>query len=64
MIYLMLIASRMTYIYCVGICVFGFVFQCFQKMAKHYEWVQYAEAPKRNIRRNGAGEIPENIVIR
>jgi hypothetical protein len=52
MIYLMLIASRMTYMYCLGTCLFGFAFQFFQKVAKHYNWIEYAEAPKRNIKRN------------
>jgi hypothetical protein len=33
--------------------VFGFLFQFFQKMAKHYDWVEYEEAAKRNIKRNG-----------
>ena len=39
--------------YCFGTCIFGVAFQLFQKMAKHYDWVEYAEAAKRNIKRNG-----------
>jgi amino acid transporter len=61
LIYLILIASKTTYIYCVGICVFGFVFQGFQKMAKHYDWVKYAEAPTRNIKRNGVDVEAPNV---
>jgi hypothetical protein len=61
MIYLMLIASKTTYLYCLGTCLFGFVFQFFQKVAKHYNWIEYAEAPKRNIKRNGVDVENTNI---
>ena len=37
----------MTYIYFASLLAFGIVFQFFQKAAKHYNWIQYAEAPKR-----------------
>lgn len=47
LIYLMLIASRMTYVYSAGLCIFGVVFHGFQKLAKHYNWLEYVEAPKR-----------------
>lgn len=52
LIYLMLIASRMTYVYCGALCCFGLCFHGFQKVAKHYHWVDYAEAPKRNNKRS------------
>jgi len=48
LIYLMLIASRMTYVYSAGLCIFGVGFHGFQKLAKHYHWLEYVEAPKRN----------------
>lgn len=47
LVYLMLIASKMTYVYCGVLCTLGIAFHCFQKVVKHYNWVAYAEAPKR-----------------
>ena len=47
LLFLLAIASRMTYIYFASLLAFGIVFQFFQKAAKHYNWIQYAEAPKR-----------------
>ena len=48
LVYLLLIASTTTYIYCGVLCCFGIAFHFFQKVAKHYNWIAYAEAPKRD----------------
>jgi ABC-type sulfate transport system permease component len=47
LIYLMLIASLRTFVYLAALIIFGVVFYLFQKFAKHYGWIQYVEAPKR-----------------
>jgi hypothetical protein len=43
--YLMTVASRMTYIYVGVLCVMGVLFQFMQKIVKHYDLVEYVEAP-------------------
>lgn len=45
-VFIMLTASKVTYIYCTILVVFGFGFHWLQKTAKHYKWWAYAEAPK------------------
>ena len=47
LIYLMLIASKQTYIYLLLLIVFGVSFYMLQKFSKHYHWIEYMEAPKR-----------------
>jgi hypothetical protein len=47
LIYLMLIASLRTFVYLLALILFGVAFYLFQKSAKHYGWIQYVEAPKR-----------------
>ena len=39
-------ASKVTYIYVTALVVFGMGFHFLQKLAKHYTWWAYAEAPK------------------
>lgn len=47
LVYLILIASKMTYVYFGVLTLVGFSFHLFQKIAKHYKLVEYLEAPKR-----------------
>lgn len=47
MIYLMLIASKQTFIYLLLLIVMGVAFYFWQKISKHYGWMEYVEAPKR-----------------
>jgi amino acid transporter len=47
LLYLMAIASTMTYVYFAVLCVFGFGFHSLQKVLKHYHLAEYVEAPKR-----------------
>jgi hypothetical protein len=60
LIFLLAIASRMTYFYFFALLAFGMAFQFFQKVAKHYNWVQYAEAPKR-IKKKTVVASPTNL---
>lgn len=46
-IYLMLVASKMTYVYFALLSVLGVAFHVMQKVVKHYHLVDYVEAPKR-----------------
>ncbi|KAI2508238.1 Amino acid permease [Fragilaria crotonensis] len=46
-IFVMMVASKMTYLYVLVMVLFGAFFHFLQKTAKHYDWWQYAEA-KRN----------------
>lgn len=50
LIYLMLIASKTTYIYLLLLVIFGLGFHFVQKFAKHYKWCEYVEAPVRRIK--------------
>ena len=43
--FLLISASKMTYIYFSILSLFGLAFVFLQKFAKHYGWVEYAEAP-------------------
>jgi amino acid transporter len=43
--FLLISASKMTYIYFSILSLFGLAFVFLQKFAKHYSWVEYAEAP-------------------
>lgn len=45
LIYLMLIASKLTFVYCGAMCALGVGFHTFQKIAKHYHLIQYVEEP-------------------
>ena len=58
LIYLMLIASKQTYVYLLILLFMGLSFYLFQKCSKHYHWLSYVEAPKRARRvqaTSGAG---------
>lgn len=43
--FLLISASKMTYVYFSILSLFGLAFVFLQKFAKHYGWVEYAEAP-------------------
>lgn len=47
LIYLMMIASKLTFVYCGFLCFVGIAFHGFQKVVKHYDWMEYAVAPRR-----------------
>ena len=47
LVYLMLIASKSTYLYLLLLLVFGVAFYFMQKFSKHYKLMEYVEAPKR-----------------
>ena len=47
----MLIASKQTYIYLLLLVIMGMAFYFFQKFSKHYGWMEYVEAPKREKRK-------------
>jgi amino acid transporter len=58
LICLMLIASKMTYIYCAALCTLGVGFYVFQKFAKHYHLIAYVEEPpKRTKKKRSNAEI-------
>lgn len=60
----MLIASRITYLYCAAMFILGVSFHSFQKVAKHYHLVEYVqEPPRRNKKKAGAptGTYSDNI---
>ncbi|CAB9520378.1 Probable polyamine transporter [Seminavis robusta] len=50
LIYLMLIASKQTYVYLLLLIIMGVGFYLMQKFSKHYGWMEYVEAPKRERR--------------
>jgi L-asparagine transporter-like permease len=52
-LFVMVSASKVTYIYFVILVTFGLVFHFIQKMAKHYNLWEYAEAPPKKTRRSG-----------
>ena len=45
-VFIILTASKVTFIYVTALVVFGMGFHILQKAAKHYSWWAYAEAPK------------------
>lgn len=45
-VFIMITASKVTYIYVTALVAFGLGFHWLQKTAKHYSWWEYAEAPK------------------
>ena len=58
----MLIASVGTYLYLLLLIIFGLLFHVWQKFAKHYNWMDYVEAPKRERRvkaGTAVGNVPE-----
>jgi amino acid transporter len=62
LIYLMLIASKLTYVYFAGLTLVGICFHLFQKCSKHYKWVEYVEAPKRQrTNKKKAADGSQNI---
>lgn len=56
--YLMLIASKMTYVYFAILSIFGVGFHFVQKVVKHYKLVEYAEAPQRKKKTVQKSPIP------
>jgi hypothetical protein len=46
----MILASKMTLIYFSFLTRFGGVFHFVQKLAKHYDWWDYVEAPPKKKR--------------
>jgi len=57
LIFLMLIASKMTYVYFFAMFLVGFGFHVFQKFAKHYHLIEYAERPpKRSKKKTKAAD--------
>lgn len=48
--YLMFIASRMTYIYFAVLTAFGVLFYIGAKAAKHHHWCEFSEPPKKKKR--------------
>lgn len=60
LIFLLAIASRTTYLYFATLLAFGIAFHFFQKVAKHYNWIQYAEAPKRMKKKTMVASPPSN----
>lgn len=47
LVYLIVVASKMTYIYFSLLSIFGLGFHFVQKVVKHYKLVEYVKAPKR-----------------
>lgn len=45
-VFIIMTASKMTFIYVAFLIVFGLCFHMLQKAAKHYSWWAYCEAPK------------------
>jgi hypothetical protein len=45
--YVLLIASKLTFIYLLALLIIGSIFHLMQKLAHHYHWWEYVEAPKR-----------------
>jgi hypothetical protein len=45
--FLLAVGSKLTYVYFLGLCVFGAFFHILQKTAIHYGWWEYVEAPKK-----------------
>lgn len=43
-LFIMMVASKMTYLYVVILILFGVFFHFLQKVAKHYDWWEYVEA--------------------
>lgn len=44
-LFVLISASKTTYIYFLVLLSFGICFHFIQKMAKHYHWWEYVEAP-------------------
>jgi amino acid transporter len=60
-LFLILVASKRTYIY-VGILVlFGIFFHFLQKAGKHYHWWTYVEAPKKKRKGSINGALPNRV---
>ena len=53
-IYLLLVASKMTYVYFSILSICGVLFVWLQKFAKHYGWVEYAQPPPKRRKSSAA----------
>lgn len=49
-VYVLVAATKVTYIYFLALASFGLIFHMIQKSAKHYHWWQYVEAPPKKRR--------------
>jgi hypothetical protein len=58
----MLSATKLTYIYFLGLLIFGLGFHSVQKIGKHYHAWEYVEAPPKKPKRSSANTTPTNIV--
>jgi hypothetical protein len=57
----MLSATKVTFIYFLGLAIFGLGFHFIQKLGKHYNLWEYAEAPPKKSKRS-ANNTPTNIM--
>jgi amino acid transporter len=60
-LFLILVASKRTYIYVAILVLFGICFHFLQKAGKHYHWWTYVEAPKKKRKGSMNGATPNRV---
>jgi amino acid transporter len=60
-LFLIVVASKRTYVYVFILILFGICFQFLQKAGKHYHWWAYAEAPKYTRKGNMKAEMSNRV---
>jgi amino acid transporter len=60
-LFLIVVASKRTYVYVVILVLFGICFHFLQKAGKHYHWWAYAEAPKKKRKASMKTEMSNRV---